>query len=89
MVMVFVLTKSSATYWLRSLIIKNIMAKQGVLGPTPSFLMGNLPEIAKMREDETSKDMSCLNHDIVKRLLPHFVLWSELYGIRHIFNLID
>jgi len=75
MAMVFLLTKSSATYWLRPLIIKSIMAKQGVLGPTPSFLMGNLAEIAKMREDETSKHMSCLNHDIGKTVLGTSSIW--------------
>ncbi|XP_078444832.1 cytokinin hydroxylase-like [Wolffia australiana] len=65
--------------------IKTIMAKQGVHGPKPSFLMGNLMEIASLLSKTTSSDMASIDHDIVSRLLPHYVLWSKQYGKRFIF----
>eukprot|EP01018_Ginkgo_biloba_P000014 Gb_21651 [translate_table: standard] len=73
------------TYWFQPRIIRKTMERQGVIGPTPRFVMGNLSDMARMREDETSKDMASVNHNIVNRLLPHYVRWSRLYGKRFIF----
>ncbi|CAN1185922.1 Cytokinin hydroxylase, partial [Linum perenne] len=33
----------------------------------------------------TARDCDHLHHDIVPRLLPHFVLWTQQYGKRFIF----
>lgn len=60
--------------------IKKIMNKQGVRGPKPRFLVGNLLDMASLISKSTSSDMDSINHDIVGRLLPHLVLWSKLYG---------
>lgn len=78
--MIVVVMDFVRTYWLRPGMIKRIMARQGVLGPAPSFVMGNLREMGKMREQETSNDMTGVTHDIVSRLLPHYVRWSKIYG---------
>lgn len=56
------------------------MAKQGVYGPRPRFLVGNLKDIAKLVKISTSHDMNSISHDIVGRLMPHLLLWRKLYG---------
>ncbi|XP_071693586.1 cytokinin hydroxylase-like [Rutidosis leptorrhynchoides] len=65
--------------------IKNIMSRQGVHGPKRRLLIGNLDNIAELVSKTTSVDMPSIDHDIVPRLLPHFVLWSNIYGKRFIY----
>ncbi|XP_045818172.1 cytokinin hydroxylase-like [Trifolium pratense] len=72
-------------YWLNPIRIKKIMEKQGVCGPKPRFLIGNLNEISSFVSKTTSQDMKTINHDIVDRLLPHFVAWSKQYGKRFLY----
>ncbi|CAK9167605.1 unnamed protein product [Ilex paraguariensis] len=72
-------------YYLTPRHIKKIMEKQGVRGPKPRFLVGNILDMASLLAKSTSKDMDSINHDIVSRLLPHFVSWTKLYGKRFIY----
>ncbi|KAE9619908.1 putative cytochrome P450 [Lupinus albus] len=72
-------------YWYTPRRIKKIMEKQGVCGPKPRFLTGNIIEMASLVSTSISKDMEFINHDIVGRLLPHFVAWSTQYGKRFIY----
>ncbi|KAI3462533.1 hypothetical protein Pfo_019196 [Paulownia fortunei] len=72
-------------YWLTPRRIKKIMEEQGVRGPKPQFLVGNILDMASLVVKSTSKDMDSLHHDIVGRLLPHFVSWSKTYGKRFIY----
>ncbi|XP_076901854.1 cytokinin hydroxylase-like [Bidens hawaiensis] len=72
-------------YLLTPIRIKNIMSRQGVRGPKPRFLIGNLLDIAYLVSKSTSYDMPTVDHDVVPRLLPHFVLWSKIYGKRFIY----
>ncbi|CAA0839608.1 Cytokinin hydroxylase [Striga hermonthica] len=65
--------------------IKRIMEKQGVRGPEPRFLLGNIMEMASFISKSTAQDMPSITHDIVPRLLPHFLAWSKTYGKRFIF----
>ncbi|XP_027078123.1 cytokinin hydroxylase-like [Coffea eugenioides] len=72
-------------YWLTPRRIKKIMVKQGVRGPKPRFLVGNIMDMASFVSKSTSQDMDSINHDIVGRLLPHYVAWSKIYGKRFIY----
>ncbi|KAL3727688.1 hypothetical protein ACJRO7_032428 [Eucalyptus globulus] len=65
--------------------IKKIMERQGVRGPEPWFLVGNLSDVSSFVAESTSKDMESIRHDIVDRLLPHYVLWTKQYGKRFIY----
>ncbi|XP_022759932.1 cytokinin hydroxylase-like [Durio zibethinus] len=65
--------------------IRNIMEKQGVRGPKPRGITGNIIEMFNLTSQSTLKDMDTLNHDIVGRLLPHYVNWSKSYGKRFIY----
>ncbi|GFQ02029.1 cytokinin hydroxylase [Phtheirospermum japonicum] len=72
-------------YWLTPRRIKKIMEKQGVRGPKPRFIVGNILDMASLVSTSTSQDMDSIHHDIVGRLLPHFLVWSKTYGKRFIF----
>lgn len=73
--------ESVSCYWLTPRRIKKIMEKQGVRGPKSRFLVGNILDMASLCAQSTSKDMDSISHDIVGRLMPHFVAWSKLYGL--------
>lgn len=68
-------------YFLTPRRIKKIMEKQGVHGPKPRPLAGNIKEMSSLVTKSTSHDMHTIDHDIVGRLLPHYVAWSKLYGL--------
>ncbi|XP_040383696.1 cytokinin hydroxylase-like [Oryza brachyantha] len=67
-------------YWLTPMRIRRAMAAQGVRGPPPRPLVGNLREVSALVARTTADDMPSLTHDIVGRLMPHYVLWSKTYG---------
>lgn len=68
-------------YYLIPRRITKIMKKQGVCGPRPRFLVGNIFDMTSLVSKSTSNDMDSIHHDIVARLLPHYVAWSKIYGM--------
>ncbi|XP_041002352.1 cytokinin hydroxylase [Juglans microcarpa x Juglans regia] len=72
-------------YFINPRRIKKVMERQGVRGPKPRPLKGNILDMASLVAQTTSQDMKSINHDIVGRLLPHYVAWSEQYGKRFMF----
>ncbi|OVA04993.1 Cytochrome P450 [Macleaya cordata] len=72
-------------YWLNPRRIRKVMEKQGVHGPKPRFLVGNLGDVSSFVSKATSNDMDSIHHDTVPRLLPHFLHWSKQYGKRFIY----
>ncbi|KAL4308835.1 hypothetical protein GQ457_01G037120 [Hibiscus cannabinus] len=65
--------------------IRKTMEEQGVHGPKPCGVTGNILEMSNLTSQSTSKDMETIHHDIVGRLLPHYVKWSKSYGKRFIY----
>ena len=57
------------------------MESQGIRGPNPHFITGNLYDMTKFRELMAAKDMDTISHDIVDRILPHYVKWTHDYGM--------
>ncbi|KAK1263305.1 Cytokinin hydroxylase [Acorus gramineus] len=79
---------ASVTLWFylwRPRCIRKAMESQGVTGPAPRFLIGNLFDMVSLVSASTSCDMDSVSHDIVPRLLPHYVLWSKQYGKRFMY----
>ncbi|GLT34033.1 hypothetical protein SLA2020_085790 [Shorea laevis] len=72
-------------YWLTPRRIKKVMEKQGVRGPKPRPLTGNIMEVSKFISQSTTKDMDHIHHDTVGRLLPHYVAWSKQFGKRFVY----
>ncbi|CAL5421765.1 unnamed protein product [Camellia sinensis] len=60
--------------------IKKFMEKKGVHGLKPRFPVGKISDMASLVSNSTSKGMDSINHDIVGRLLLHFLIWSKQYG---------
>ncbi|KAI5432426.1 hypothetical protein KIW84_036242 [Lathyrus oleraceus] len=79
------LYENLSCYLLTPLRIKKIMEMQGVRGPKPRFFTGNILDMASLVSKSTSQDMKTISHDIVGRLLPHFLLWTSQFGKRYIY----
>ncbi|KAG7017913.1 Cytokinin hydroxylase, partial [Cucurbita argyrosperma subsp. argyrosperma] len=62
--------------------IRKTMEQQGVRGPKPRLLIGNILDIAGLVAKSTANDMSSIDHDIVDRLLPHYTIWTKQYGTK-------
>ncbi|KAF8701679.1 hypothetical protein HU200_033445 [Digitaria exilis] len=82
--LLFLLTRAAwitvSCYCLTPMRIRRTLAGQGVHGPPPRLLLGNLRDVSALLAKATAADMASLSHDIVSRLLPHYVLWSKMYG---------
>nr|CAB3462893.1 unnamed protein product [Digitaria exilis] len=71
--------------WLRPARLRRKLRSQGVKGPKPSFLFGNIPEMRKIQkqlvgseqEQEGAKDGFSSNY--VATLFPYFLHWSRVY----------
>uniref|UniRef100_A0A0D9X824 Cytochrome P450 n=1 Tax=Leersia perrieri TaxID=77586 RepID=A0A0D9X824_9ORYZ len=72
-------------YYLTPARIRRALKRQGVDGPPPRLLVGNLRDVSSLVAASTATDMGSLSHDIVPRLLPHYVLWSNAYGRRFVY----
>lgn len=54
--------------------------KQGVIGPPYSLVSGSLHDIKTMMKDARNMVMDKHSNDITQRVLPHYQIWSSLYG---------
>ncbi|TYI38463.1 hypothetical protein ES332_A02G029400v1 [Gossypium tomentosum] len=59
--------------------IQRMLNSQGIKGPPYRFIHGNNREIAKMRQEASSKPMA-LTHDIFPKVQPHIYSWINKYG---------
>ena len=63
--------------------LRSRLRKQGIQGPPPSFLIGNLWDLKKTRtkESELSEEgENMITHNISSMVFPYFDKWSEQYG---------
>lgn len=60
------------------------LERQGIRGPAPSFLLGNIPEIKRIQSQKaqsiTPKDHVPVAHDWHSTLFSHIVQWRQQYG---------
>lgn len=67
--------------------LRSALAKQGISGPPPKFLLGNIMEIKRSREAvavveaESANTQSPVSHNCGAVLLPFFDPWRRTYGI--------
>lgn len=59
--------------------LRSSLRKQGITGPPPSFLLGNIGEIRKS-QSSVVKDPSTETHNCAAALFPFFEEWRNKYG---------
>ncbi|KAI5346745.1 PREDICTED: cytochrome [Prunus dulcis] len=70
------------TVWLKSERLRRKLRVQGIKGPAPSFLYGNLPEMQKIQHQlpNTPNHSEFVAHDYTSTLFPYFEHWRKQYG---------
>jgi hypothetical protein len=72
--------------WLRPERLRQKLRSQGVRGPKPSFLFGNIPEmrriqqLAKSAHEQEAGSTDMFSSNYVATLFPYFLHWSRVYG---------
>ncbi|KAM7496334.1 hypothetical protein LguiA_020748 [Lonicera macranthoides] len=71
--------------------LRSMLKNQGISGPSPKFLLGNLMEMKKSREDASSKQAPInsppVEHKHAITLFPFFHQWKRQYGEVFMFSL--
>ncbi|KAB1217563.1 hypothetical protein CJ030_MR3G002710 [Morella rubra] len=76
------------TVWLKPERIRKKLRIQGIKGPPPSFLYGNLSEIHKIQSQatEATNHAEIVAHDYTSTLFPYFELWRKEYGLIYTYS---
>ncbi|XP_038980808.1 cytochrome P450 714D1-like [Phoenix dactylifera] len=75
------------TAWLRFYGIQKQLRRQGIVGPPPSFFLGNISEMKKMEVPAkmAPRDHGSLLEDCTKTLFPYFDQWRKDYGPTYLY----
>ncbi|KAJ0112772.1 hypothetical protein Patl1_00058 [Pistacia atlantica] len=69
---------------LKPKILRSKLTKQGIRGPSPSFLLGNIPEMKKIQlqviSEQQNKAALSLAHNWPSTVFPFFEKWTDEYG---------
>lgn len=70
------------TIWLKSERVRKKLRVQGIRGPPPSILYGNLPEMQKIQLNTkpSKSNHDIVAHDYTSTLFPYFEQWRKEYG---------
>ncbi|XP_022764435.1 cytochrome P450 714A1-like [Durio zibethinus] len=71
------------TMWFMSERLRRKLWVQGIKGPSPTFIYGNLPEMQKIQLKSvrsTPNNAEIVAHDYTSSLFPYFVQWRKEYG---------
>ncbi|XP_015874059.2 cytochrome P450 714C2 [Ziziphus jujuba] len=74
----------------KSEIIRAKLRKQGISGPLPSIVLGNVPEIRRIMSEASSKGVKENNLQLVDHslsLFPYFKKWTKQFGRTFMFAL--
>ncbi|KAJ8748791.1 hypothetical protein K2173_011347 [Erythroxylum novogranatense] len=69
--------------------LRSTLRKQGIRGPSPSFLLGNIPEIRRIQaqvQTQSVSEVHDLRHDWPFTIFPHFRHWINEYGKTFIYS---
>ncbi|KAF8051527.1 hypothetical protein N665_1710s0002 [Sinapis alba] len=80
----FMFLKLFLRCWILPLRALKKLGENGFSGPPPSFPLGNLNDMKKLKTSLVmvgkSKSSTIINHDIHSIALPHLALWQRQYG---------
>lgn len=70
------------TVWLKTERVRRMLRTQGIKGPTPSLLYGNLPEMQKIQLQALKSPNleEFVAHDYTSSVFPYFEHWRKEYG---------
>ncbi|KDP33461.1 hypothetical protein JCGZ_07032 [Jatropha curcas] len=76
------------TTLLRSQKVKRKLRVQGIKGPTPSFLCGNLSEMQQIQSMAISSrnHANIVAHDYASSIFPYFEHWRKQYGLIYTYS---
>ena len=69
--------------WVRPERLRGKLRRQGIRGPPPSFIYGNVPEMQKIQLLMAMKPPNhaqIVAHDYTSTLFPYFEQWRKAYG---------
>ncbi|XP_031473021.1 cytochrome P450 714C2 [Nymphaea colorata] len=68
--------------FVRPLIVRRVLERNGLRGPSPSFPLGNISTMRKLARSTVvhGSPMSLITHDIHPLLFPHFAEWRKAFG---------
>ncbi|EFJ28073.1 hypothetical protein SELMODRAFT_94541 [Selaginella moellendorffii] len=72
-------------YWWNPRAIVAQLKKEGIQGPPPRFMVGQIAEIQNMRSAIKDHDMESFSHDVFHRVHPALLKWQKQYGKRFVF----
>uniref|UniRef100_A0A7N2LHN0 Cytochrome P450 n=1 Tax=Quercus lobata TaxID=97700 RepID=A0A7N2LHN0_QUELO len=69
--------------------LRSKLRKQGIRGPPPSFLLGNINDMKKMKStaSKTQPGEQALTHNCSSAVFPFLDLWRKQYGFTFMFSL--
>ncbi|EFJ22986.1 hypothetical protein SELMODRAFT_416039 [Selaginella moellendorffii] len=77
--------KKVAEFLWRPVHLRRLLRMQGLEGPRPKFLVGNMDEITRMKETAFHQPMEIGDHNLLQRICPYYLEWSKLYGRTFVF----
>ncbi|WVZ54740.1 hypothetical protein U9M48_005494 [Paspalum notatum var. saurae] len=83
-----------AILWLRPERLRQRLRSQGVKGPKPSFLFGNIPEMRRIQqqlaksdqEQEAGTASDRFSSNYMATLFPYFLHWNRVYGSIYLYS---
>ncbi|XP_042499557.1 cytochrome P450 714A1-like [Macadamia integrifolia] len=78
--------------WMKPERLRQKLRRQGVTGPPPySFLVGNVPEMTKIKTEaskinQVSDHGDIAAHDYTASLFPYFECWRKQYGLVYMYS---
>ncbi|KAL9667840.1 hypothetical protein QQ045_002209 [Rhodiola kirilowii] len=80
-------------FYLRPQWLRRKLAKQGIKGPDPSLIMGNIPEMKRLMaaaatEATVISQTSARSYTDTSHLFPHFRLWTTKYVVSAAFCIV-
>ncbi|KAF8380603.1 hypothetical protein HHK36_028091 [Tetracentron sinense] len=76
--------------WLKPERLRAKLRRQGIRGPQPYFLVGNIPDMKKKKKKKTKSIAAAKSpndHDYASMFFPFFEQWREKYGRNFMFSL--
>ncbi|KAL6597391.1 hypothetical protein ACP70R_046831 [Stipagrostis hirtigluma subsp. patula] len=81
-----------AILWLKPERLRQKLSSQGVKGPKPSFLFGNIPEMRRIQQltrsgqEHEAGTSDRFTSNYVATLFPYFLHWSRVYGSIYLYS---